>query len=55
MQGRKEKELSETVAAALRQIEEKDYQATQTARGIPKDHIRKCGFAFYGKKVLIGG
>ena len=32
----------------------KDYQANLIAKGIPKERIRKYGFAFCGKKVLIG-
>ncbi len=49
-----EKELSDTVLEALRQIEEKDYQSNLAAKGIPTKSIRKYGFAFCGKKVLIG-
>ena len=50
-----EMELSDTVASALEQIEEQNYEAGLIARGIPKERIRKYGFAFCGKKVLIGG
>ena len=44
----------ETVAAALRQIEEKEYERILIERGISPENIRKYGFAFEGKKVLIG-
>lgn len=36
------------------QFEEKDYDALLLARGISRDRIRHYGFAFAGKKVLIG-
>lgn len=49
-----ESTLQETVAAALAQIEEKQYEAALIAKGIPKERIRRYGFAFEGKKVLIG-
>ncbi len=49
-----EKELSDTVRNALRQIKEKGYQSSLIAKGIPEERIRKYGFAFCGKKVLIG-
>ena len=49
-----EQTLKETVQSALDQIEKKQYAAQLTARGIPKEHIRSYGFAFEGKKVLIG-
>lgn len=51
---RKEQMLADTVAVALNQIEEKQYEAALMARGIPRERIRKYGFAFEGKNVLIG-
>ena len=48
-----ETELTETVRSALKQIEERDYQASLITRGIPEERIRKYGFAFCGKRVLI--
>ncbi len=48
-----EKELSDTVRAALLQIEEKKYSAALNTRGICSSNIDKYGFAFCGKKVLI--
>ena len=51
---RREQTLSDTVASALAQIEEKNYAAVLMEKGIPETKIRKYGFAFEGKNVLIG-
>lgn len=49
-----EETMKDTVAAALTQIENKQYAAQLIARGIPRERIRSYGFAFQGKNVLIG-
>ena len=49
----REKSLSDTAGTALRQIDEKNYDAELLDRGIEKEQIRHYGFAFEGKKVLI--
>ncbi len=49
-----EQSLEGTVKAALAQIEEKAYDAELTTRGIASENIRHYGFAFEGKRVLIG-
>lgn len=49
-----EKDLKETAHNALLQIDEKEYAVGLLTKGIPEDKIRKYGFAFEGKKVLIG-
>ena len=51
---RREKNLEDTLASALRQIEEKQYAQTLIDQGIASERIRKYGFAFEGKEVLIG-
>ena len=49
-----EESLQDTVRTALDQITEKNYDAELLLQGIPADRIRHYGFAFEGKKVLIG-
>ncbi|MBC8563158.1 AAA family ATPase [Jutongia huaianensis] len=49
-----EETLLDTVRGALEQITEKNYDAELLAQGISADRIRHYGFAFEGKKVLIG-
>ncbi|MCI9080506.1 MAG: AAA family ATPase [Lachnospiraceae bacterium] len=50
---RKDNNLEDTVKSALKQIEERDYDAELISHGITKDRIRHYGFAFKGKEVLI--
>ena len=51
---KKDASLEDAVKAALVQIEEKKYEAALVGKGIPEERIRKYGFAFEGKTVLIG-
>lgn len=51
---RQEETLNDTVQAALLQIREKHYDRELIAGGIDAKNIRHYGFAFEGKKVLIG-
>ncbi len=51
---KKEDTLEDTVKTALEQIEEMHYEANMNVEGIPSARIRKYGFAFEGKDVLIG-
>lgn len=54
VQDTEERELSDTVQEALRQIDRQNYEAALTARGVARERIRKYGFAFRGKQVQIG-
>ena len=49
-----EEKLEDTVQAALRQIADRKYDAKLLSMGISEKRIRHYGFAFAGKKVLIG-
>ena len=51
---KREASLEDTVQSAHKQIEEKQYEAVLLDRGFAKEQIYKYGFAFKGKKVLIG-
>ena len=49
-----EKTLQDTVTAALKQIENMKYEQILIAHGVAQKQIRRYGFAFEGKRVLIG-
>ena len=50
-----EQTLADTVNEALKQIDERQYSQMLIDNGISIGKIKKYGFAFEGKKVLIGG
>ena len=50
-----EESLQETVQVALMQIQEKQYDAELSELHIKSNQIHHYGFAFEGKKILIGG
>ena len=51
---KREDTLEDAVKAALAQIEAKQYVAALIGKGIPEERIKKYGFAFEGKTVLVG-
>ena len=51
---KKEKTLEETVQNALQQIDDRKYEQELLNQGVQTERIRKYGFAFRGKEVLIG-
>lgn len=51
---RKEATLEDTVSAAMQQIADKRYANELEARGLAPERIHAYGFAFEGKRMLIG-
>ena len=51
---RKEATLEDTVSAAKQQIADKRYASELEAKGLAPERIHAYGFAFEGKRVLIG-
>lgn len=51
---KKEKDMEESLGNALKQIEDRQYEADLLAKGVLAQRIRKYGFVFEGKHVLIG-
>ena len=51
---RKENDLEETLANALQQIAERQYEAGLIAEGFAPERIKKYGIVFRGKECLIG-
>lgn len=51
---KREASLEDTVQIALQQIEDRKYETMLVEKGVSRERIRKYGFAFDGRKVLIG-
>ena len=49
------KSMESDCKAALKQIDEKNYDAELIKRGVKEENIYHYGFAFKGKEVLIDG